>query len=154
MNVDALLQATGLTIPGDLTLPDGVRPAAWGRQGDRWVFWFVNPSADELTRGLEAVRAVVNAQYRTPRAMRVFSVPKMVLVAVVERPDPALDEVVRASGTSGWMGGEMFALVSVVRGTGAMVVTEPRGNRNHRLVEQIRLSKLEPDAWARAALAS
>jgi hypothetical protein len=154
MNVDALLRATSLSVPTDHPLPEGLHPTAWGRSGDQWVFWFANPSATALSDALERVRNHVNAAYPTPRPIRFLSVPKMVLVAVLDAPDPAVDEVVRGCATSGWMGGEMFALVSVVRPTGAMVFPQPKGNRNQKLVDQIRLSKLAPDRWARAARAA
>lgn len=152
MNADAVLRAAGLSTPTDRPLPAEVRPDAWGRDGDHWVFWFANPSAAALADALERVRTHVNAAYPTPRPLRFLAVPKMVLVAVLDQPDGAVDEAVRQCATSGWMGGEMFALVSVVRPTGAMVFPQPKGNRNQRLVDQLRLSKLAPDRWARAAL--
>lgn len=154
MHTEALLAATGLKAEGERPLPDGLSPEAWGRSGDHWVFWFRNPTADELLLALDRVRTHVNAEYAVPRPIRFWSVPRMVLVAVVDRPDPGLDEAIRRSGTSTWMGGELWSLVSIDRRSGAMVFPEPSGNRNHRLVEQLRLRKLEPDRFARASLAA
>ncbi len=154
MNTDAVLRSTGLQPPTDRPLPAGLTPAAWGRSGDKWVFWFENPTATELLAALERVREHVNVEYPWPRAIRFFSVPHMVLVGVVDQPDPALDAAVRDSGTSSWMGGELWSLVSVTRSTGAMVFPEPKGNRNHKLVEKLRLSKLQPDRYALAAISA
>jgi hypothetical protein len=152
VNPEALLRTTGLTVPTDRPLPDGLRPAAWGRSGHHWVFWFEDLGATALTDALERVRTYVNEAYPVPRPVRFLAIPKMVLVNVVEQPDEALETAVRNSGTSGWMGGESFALVAAVRSSGVLVFPVAKGNRNHRLVEQLRMSKLEADRFARAAL--
>jgi Zn-dependent protease with chaperone function len=149
----AVLQSTGLA-PSELTLPPGLAPAVWGRSGNTWGFWFERPGAAGLLAAHELVRTFVNEQYPLPRLLRLFGIPYMVLVAVQDTPDPAVDKVVADSATSGPWGGEVWHLVSITRSTGALVLPTPKGNRNHRLVEQIRLSKFGPDRYAHAVIAA
>lgn len=152
MAFEGMITKLGLTVPQQPTLPEGLRPAAWGQSGNTWAFWFHNPTAEGLLAELERVRTFVNAQYRVPKALRFVS-PYMVVVAVLDKPDPAVDEAVRTSRSNGPWGGEVFHLVSATRSTGAVIRLTPRGTRNQRYIEEIRLRK-NPEMYGQAAISA
>ena len=144
------LNALGLEIP-EVQLPTDLKPVSWGQGARTWVFFFDNPTADQLQVHLEQVRGFVNAQYTLPRPLR-FRAPYMVVVGVLDAPQPDVDEVVRSSRTSTGWGGEVYHLVSVTRSTGAVVVPTPQGTQAQRRVERLRLESFDPARYARVAL--
>ena len=149
MDVSRALAQGGLA--ADRPLGEGVRPAAWGTNGKHWVFVYESPTADQLAQQLDAVRLWVNGPYRMPRAMRLSS-PVMVLIALSDDVDDAVEALVRASPTSGWMGGEIYYLVSVALSADRVVFPEPRGTRNQRAVEAVRFRLAQPDQWVSRVL--
>lgn len=151
MDLSPALAMLGLSTPSSPPLPPGLEPAAWGTQGHRWAFFFEQPDRAGLERSLELVRAYVNAQYRLPRCVR-FRSPQMVLVALVQRHDADLEELVTSSPSSTIWGGEIFHLVTANLRSGEIVHLDPRGAPAARRVEALRLRIVAPDSYARAAL--
>lgn len=146
-----VVSSLGLT--ADRALPDAIGAAAWGRDGNRWVFFLDTPGRDGLARSLEQVRTWVNAQYRVPRPLRIFA-PYMAVVAVQTRPDADLDALVESSPTSSAWGGEVWHLVSATRATSRVLVPQPQGGPNAQRVERIRLHQFGPERYGRAALSA
>ncbi|MCA9488929.1 MAG: hypothetical protein KC621_03380 [Myxococcales bacterium] len=142
---------TSLGLSADQPLPDGIGAAAWGRDGNRWVFFFDTPGKDGLERSLEAVRGWVNGQYRVPRPLRIFA-PYMAVVAVQTRPDADLDALVTSSATSSLWGGEVWHLVSATRATGQVVVPVAQGGPQAQRIARLRLHQFTPERYGRAAL--
>ena len=150
MGYQAMIAKLELTVP-ELPLPEGLEPVVWGKKANTWAFFFDNPDADALVAALDQVRGFVNAQYRIPRPLRLFP-PYMVVVAMLDTPDPAVEAVVAGSYSSGAWGGEIYHLVAATRSTGAVVRLVPRGTRNQRHVESLRLRSKRPELYGEAAL--
>jgi hypothetical protein len=125
-------------------LPEGLSPAGWGRNGENWYFVYEDPGAEHFMAQVEAVRKFVNGQYAMPRMLR-FRSPYMLVLAVLTAPDPATVEAVRQSYTSGWMGGEVYHLAALGLHDQVLTLPEPKGNRNQRFVEALRLKQSRPD---------
>ncbi|MCB9686386.1 MAG: hypothetical protein H6738_14975 [Alphaproteobacteria bacterium] len=151
MGWSEVLSTLGLTT--DQALPDEIGAAAWGRDGNRWAFFFDAPGREGLERSLDRVRTWVNGQYRTPRPLRIFA-PYMAVVAVQTRPDADLDAMVESSATSSAWGGEVWHLVSATRASGRVVVPVPQGGRNALRIGHLRLHQFAPERYGRAALVS
>lgn len=149
MDAASALKSFGLE--PTMALPEGLSPTAWGRDGNTWVFVVEPATAERMVQTLDAVRTFVNAQYWLPRPLR-FRAPYMAVIGVADTPDDALDQAVAQSDVATGMGGESFHLVAVTRSTGRIVLPEPRGHRNQRVVWQMGLNMRRPDRYAEALL--